>query len=281
MSANSPGDVVPKVGGSGSARASRIPRGPPTRSQANTATDPEVQESPTGIEAYKDILEGSLRKMSGEIRQEVKKILEPELALVQKQLELQKSDFHTALVELTALVDLVEKERGGATNGLEPEVIASLKLSVNETRRDANQALESLGKFRTSIDDRFDRAAHHLKYLEQAACQKPQEPNQEPLSTVREGNCRSKRNKAARQRSLKSKTSRKDKRRRSKSHCSDNREDRDSMSETNSFSEDGNDGSSNRSGDSEHRSEEVHGISRRRKVSSRRVGVTPSASRRD
>ena len=120
MSTGAPGDVGHRVSRSESARASRIPRGPRTRSQANKATDPDVQESPTGIGIEKDNLDGKLQKMSGEIRQEVKKTLEAELALVQKQLELQKSEFHTALVELTARVDLVEKERGGATNSLEP-----------------------------------------------------------------------------------------------------------------------------------------------------------------
>ena len=281
MCTNAPGDVGPEVSRSGSARASRIPRGPGTRSQANTATDPKVQESPSGIEFDKNNLDGRLLKMSGEIRQEVKKTLEAELALVQKQLELQESEFHTALVELTARVDLVEKERGDATNGLEPEVLASLKLSVKDARRDANQALESLGKFRTSIDDRFDCAAHRLKNLQHAAGQEPQELDQEPLPTVQEGDRRSKKNKAAVQRSFKSKTSRKDKRRRSKSHCSHDLEDQDSMSESNSVSEDGNDGSSNHSGDYDHRSEEGHGISRSRKNSTRRGGVTSSASRRD
>ena len=178
-------------------------------------------------------------------------------------------------------MDLVEKERGEATDGLEPEVLASLKLSVKDARRDANQALESLGKFRTSIDDRFDRAAHRLKDLEQAAGQELQEPDQELLPTGREGDRRSKQERPARQRSFKSKTSRKDKRRRSKGYCSDDPEDRDSQSESNSRSEDGNDGSSNHSGDSEHRSEEGHGISRSRKFSSKRGGVTSSASRRD
>ena len=129
-----------------------------------------------------DNLDGRLQKMSGDIRQKVKKTLEAELALVQKQLELQKSEFHTALVELTAHVDLDKKERGDATDGLEPEILASLKLSVKDTRRDANQALESLGKFRTSIEDRFDRAASRLKDLEQTL---GQGPDQEPLSKGR------------------------------------------------------------------------------------------------
>ena len=177
MSTSAPGDVGSGVSGSGSARAPRIPRGPCTRSRANTATDPEVQEPPTVIEADKDKLDGRLQKMSGEIGQEVKKTLEGELALVQKQLELQKSGFHTALVELTAHMDLVEKKRGDATHGLEPEVLASLKLSVNNARRDANQALESLGKFRTSTDNRIDRAVHRLMDLDQAAGQEPQEPD--------------------------------------------------------------------------------------------------------
>ena len=178
-------------------------------------------------------------------------------------------------------MDLVDKEGGDAAIGLEPEVLASLKLSVKDARRDASQALESLGKFRTSIDDRFDRAAHRLKDLEQAAGQEPQEPDQEPLLTGREGDRRSKKNKAAGQRGFKSKTSKKDKRRRSKSHCSDDPEDPDSMSESNGLSEDGNDGSSNHSGDSEHRSEEGNGILQSKKNSSKRDGVTLSASRRD
>ena len=54
-----------------------------------------------------------------------------------------------------------------------------------------------------------------------------------------------------------------------------------SSRESNGLSEDGNDGSSNHSGHSEHRSEEGHGISRSRKFSPRRGGVTSSASRRD
>ena len=62
---------------------------------------------------------------------------------MRKQLELQAAEFHTALVELTARVDLVEKERGEVTDGTEPEVLASLKLSVKDARRDANIALES------------------------------------------------------------------------------------------------------------------------------------------
>ena len=98
MSTSAPGDVCPGVSGNGSARALRSRRGPRTRSQANTATNPDVQESPTGIEVDKDSLSGSLQKMSSEIRQEVRKTLEAEIALVQKQLELQKSEFHTALV---------------------------------------------------------------------------------------------------------------------------------------------------------------------------------------
>ena len=169
MSASAPEDIVPGVSRSGSARPSRIPRGPRTRSQANTATDLGEQESPTGIAADKNDLDEKFENMGSEIRRENKKPLEAELALLQKQLELQKSEFHTAWVELTARVDLVEKERGDVTDGLRPEVLASLKLSVKDARRDANQALESLGKFRTSIDDRFDRAAHRLKDLEQAA----------------------------------------------------------------------------------------------------------------
>ena len=207
--------------------ASKIPRGPRTRSQANTATDLEVQESPTGTETDKDNLDDRLQKMSSQIRQEVKKTIEAELAIVQKQLQLQKPEFHTALVELTARMDLVEMERVDATDGLEPEVLASLKLSVKDTRRDANQALESLGKFRTNIDDRLDRAAHLLKDLEQAASQESQEPDQEPLPTGREGDRRSKKNKIAGQWSFNSKTSKKEKRRRSKSHCSDEPEDGD------------------------------------------------------
>ena len=129
----------------------------------------------------------------------MKKNLETELVFVGKQLEL-----HTVLEDLTAREDLVKKERGDATNGQEPEALASLKLSVKDARRDANQDLESLGKFRTSAGDRFDRAAHLLTDLEQPAGQEPQEP-----------------------------TSKKDKRRRSKGHCSDDPEDRDSMSEPN------------------------------------------------
>ena len=281
MSTSVRGDVGPGASRSGSARASRIPRGPRTRSQANTTTDPGDQESPTGIAADKNDLDEKFEKMGSEIRQEVKKTLDAELALLQKQLELQKSEFHTALVVLTARVDLVEKERGEVTDGAEPEVLASLKLSVKNARRDANQALESLGKFRTSIDDRFDRAAQRLKDLEQAADQAPQGSDDEPLPTCREGDRRSKKDKPARQRSSRSKSSKKDKRRISKSHCSDDPEDRDSQSESNGHSEDGNDGSSNHSGDSEHRSEGGHGISRSRKFSSRRGGVTSSASRRD
>ena len=50
--------------------------------QANTATDPDVQESPTGIGIERDNLDCRLQKMSGEIRQEVKKIFKAELALV-------------------------------------------------------------------------------------------------------------------------------------------------------------------------------------------------------
>ena len=149
--------------------------------------------------------------MSGEIRQEVKKTLEAELSLVQKQLELQKSEFHTALVELTARVDLAEKERGDMTNGLEPEVLASLKLLVKDSRRDENQALESLSKFRTNIDDRFHRAAHCLKDLERHADQEPQKPDQKPLPTGREGDHRSKQESPARQRGFKWKTSKTDK----------------------------------------------------------------------
>ena len=91
ISRSAPGDVGPGVSGSGSARASRIRRGPRTRSQANTAADPEVEESLTGIETDRDNLDDSLQKMSSEIRQEVKKTLEAEITLVQKQLELQKS----------------------------------------------------------------------------------------------------------------------------------------------------------------------------------------------
>ena len=280
MCTSAPGDVGPGVSKRGSARASRIPRGPRTRSQANTATYLEVQESPTGIEVDKDNQDERLQKSGGEIRQQVKKTLEAELALVQKQLKLQKSEFHTALVELTARVNLFEKERGDATNGLEPEVLASLKLSVKDATRDAKQALESLGKFRASMDDKFDRAAHRLKNLEQAAGQEPQEPYQEPLSMGREGDRRSKKNKAAGQRSFKWKTSKKDKRRSSKTHCSDDPEDRDSISGSNGSSEDGTDGSSNHSGDAEHRSEEGNGISQGKKISSRRGGVTSSASRR-
>ena len=280
MSTSAPRDFGPGVSRSGSARASRIPRGRRTRSQANMATDPGEQESPTGIAADKNDLDEKFEKMGSEIRRETKKTLEAELALSQKQLELQKSEFHTALVKLTARVDLPEKGRGNRTDGLEPEVLASLKLSVKDARRDANQALESLGKFRTTIDDRFDRAAHRLKDVEQAAGQEPQEPDQEPLPTGREGDHRSKHERPARQRSFKSKTSGKDKRRRSKSHRSDDPEDRDSMSGSNGRSEDGNDGSSNHSGDSGHRSEEGHGISRSRKFTSRRGGVTSSASQR-
>ena len=211
MWTSAPGDIGPGVSRSGSARPSTIPRGPRTRSQANTATDPGEQEAHTGIVADKNDLEEKLEKMGSEIRRENKKFLENELALVRKQLELQAAEFHTALVELTARVDLVEKERGDVTDGLEPEVLASLKLSVKDARRDANQALESLGKFRTSVDDRFDRAAHRLKDLEQAAGQEPQEPDQEPLPTGREGDRRSKQDRPARQQSFKSKTSRKDK----------------------------------------------------------------------
>ena len=230
MSTSAPGDVGPGVSRSGSARASGIPRGPRTRSQANTATDPGEQDSPTGIAADKNDRDKKFEKMGSEFRRENKKILEDELALVRKQLELQAAEFHTALVELTARVDLVGKERGDVTDSLEPEVLASLKVSVQDARRDANQVLESLGKFRTSIDDRFDRPAHRLKDLEQASGQEPQEPEQEPLPTGREGNRRSKQERPARQRSFKSKISRKDKRRRNKSHCSDDPEDRDSMS---------------------------------------------------
>ena len=53
------------------------------------------------------------------------------------------------------------------------------------------------------------------------------------------------------------------------------------MSESNGPSEDGDDGSSNHSGDSEHRSDEVDGISESKTFSSRRGGVTSFASRRD
>ena len=113
------------------------------------------------------------------------------------------------------------------TDSLEPEVLASLKLSVKDARCDANQALESLAKFRTSIEDRFDRAAHRLKDLEQAAGQAPQGSDDEPLPSGREGNRRSKKDKPARRRSSRSKSSKKDKRRTSKSHCSDDPEDRD------------------------------------------------------
>ena len=281
MSTSVPGDVGPGASRGGSARASRIPRCPRTRSQANTATDPGDQESPTGIAAGKNELDEKFEKMGSEIRRENKKILEDELALVRKQLELQAAEFHIVLGELTARVDLVEKERGEVTDGAEPEVLALLKLSVKDARRDANQALESLGKFRTSIDDRFDRTAQRLKDLEQAADQAPQGSDDEPLPSGRDSDRRSKKDKPARQQSPRSKSSKRDKRSRSKSHCSDDPEDRDSISESNGRSEDGNDGSSNHSGDSERRSEEGHGISRSRKFPSRRGGVTSSASRRD
>ena len=281
MSTIPPGDVGPEASRSGSARVSRIPRGPRTRSQANTAPDPGEQRSPLGIVAEKNSLDEKFEKMGSEIRQEIKKNLEDELALIRKQLELQSAEFHTVLGELTARVDLVEKERGETAEGLEPEVLASLKLSVKDARRDANQASESLGKFRTSIDDRFDRAAQRLKDLEQGAGPEPQDLDQEPLPSGREGDLRSKKDKAAKQRSSKSKSSKKDRRRRSKSHCSDDPEDRDSHSESHGPSEDGGDDSSNHSGDSEHRSEEGNGISSSKKISSRRGGVTSSASRRD
>ena len=110
MPTSVPGGVGPGANRSGSARASRIPRGPRTRSLANTATDLGDQESPTGIAADKNDLDEKFEKMGSEIRRENKKILEDELALVRKQLESQAAEFHTALVELTARVDLVEKE---------------------------------------------------------------------------------------------------------------------------------------------------------------------------
>ena len=225
MSTSAPGDVGLGAGRSGSARATRIPRAPHTRSQANTAPDPEVQESPSGIETDKDNLDQRFEKMKEITRQEMKKYLEAELALARKQLEVEASEFHTVLGELTARGDLVEMERGDATNRLEPEVQASLKLSVKDARRDADRALESLGKFRTSIEDRFDRVAHRLKDLEQGAGPEPQEPDQKPLPTGREGDRRSKNTKAVGQRSSKSRSSKKKQRRRSKSHCSDEPED--------------------------------------------------------
>ena len=135
MSTSAPGDIGPGVSRSGSARASRIPRGPRTRSQANTVTDPGEQESLTGIAADKDDLDKKFEKMGSEIRRENKKILEDELALVRKQLELQAAEFHTALVELTARVDLVEKERGDVTDGLEPEVLAVVYGRVSYLRK--------------------------------------------------------------------------------------------------------------------------------------------------
>ena len=98
MSASAPGDIGPGVSRRGSTRPSRIPRGPRTRSQANTATDPGEQESPTGISADKNDLDEKFEKMGSQIRRENMKTLEAKLALLQKQLELQKSEFHTALV---------------------------------------------------------------------------------------------------------------------------------------------------------------------------------------
>ena len=53
------------------------------------------------------------------------------------------------------------------------------------------------------------------------------------------------------------------------------------MSESNGLSEDGNDGLSNHSGDSKHRSEEGNGILQSQKIDSKRGGVTSSTSRID
>ena len=79
--------------------------------------------------------------MSEEIRQETKKKFDDELVTFQKQQELVKSEFHSAMEELSARVVLVENSLTDATKAQDPEVLDSLKLAAKEARRDANQAL--------------------------------------------------------------------------------------------------------------------------------------------
>ena len=169
MSSKDPRDAGPVGNKTGVARVSRIPRGPRTRSQANSAPDLDVQETPSETQVEKLSLKDRLQKLSDEIREDTKKKFNEDFNLLEKQLELQKSEFHSALEELSARVELVEKSLSDAPKGPEPGVLDSLKLSVKEARRDANQALESLAKSRDNIDDRFDRAAQRLKDLELAA----------------------------------------------------------------------------------------------------------------
>lgn len=75
---------------------------------------------------------------------------------MQKHLELQNSECHKSFEEQTPRLGLVEKNYDDVSKGIKPDVLASLKLSVKDERRDANQALQSLGKLRTSIEDKFD-----------------------------------------------------------------------------------------------------------------------------
>ena len=218
-------DTGPAIRRARSAQESRIPRGPRTRSQANSATDPVVEETRSGIQVEKSDLEEKLAKLGDEIRQETKKKFDEELSVFQKRQELLKSEFHSSMEELTARVVLVEKLSTDAYKGRDPEVLNSLKLAAKDARRDANQALETLAQTRNSIDDRFYRALRRLKDFGQAAGRSGPRLDAGPLSDGEEPESPTKKDRSVRNRDSKWKSSMSVKgRKKRKNHCSDDRE---------------------------------------------------------
>ena len=125
-------DIGSAVRRTGSAQVSRIPRGPRTRSQANLAPDPEVEESPSVTVAERNNQEEKLQRLCDEICQETGKKFDDELGIFLRQNYLLKSKFHTALEELTARVVLLENSLADVTKVQDPEVLDLLKLATKE-----------------------------------------------------------------------------------------------------------------------------------------------------
>lgn len=257
------------------------PEGFSNPSQANSAPEFDVQETPSVIQVEILNLEEKLQKLGDGICEETKQKFYRYFVLFEKQLELQESEFHLAIGELTARVDTVDNSLSDSTTGLEPEELASLKLSLKKASRNANQALQSLSKSRDNIDDQFDRAAQNLLELELAASQPTSKLDLGRPTVCVDFPDRVEKNPGVR-RSFKSKSSRPKRRKRGRSrHCSGHSKAHDSSSESCGSPKKGDHRSSNHSGNSDKRSEERIRYSSSKKTRPEKRGVTSSASRRD
>lgn len=152
----------------GSSHPTGILKGPAGATLSRVGSN--VGQEPVTAMTATPIPEGTVARLLDRVVEDTRRLnvalLDEESKKLRLEIREQGAAFHEALAELDAKMTSIKTEKNKCA---EPEVIDQLTVAVQDTRRDANYALEELKRSHDDADERFGQVATRLKSLETAA----------------------------------------------------------------------------------------------------------------